>query len=400
MGGGVYCACFSANPVKLVLGELVTDLYLLSSIPQQLAVVSATMVPISFLPLTRTQKVRSFLLGLTFVAKCEAPFTCTSCILGTEPTCNNQTLCEQSFSCDNPTGCLVFPQYLTQLPYDVPCVYSPIGCIAPLPKPNCDLSNRYRGDANIKWQYRFSNQDACESNSFICRMAGTARNVTYEGTPDLPDVALLLCIVLTHLQGFSNRNKEECEACGGSYEPYFKWKPAKWVRRNSWLDLTWITKAGLKAQWTSQINKDAFLSLLEVSRGQRLANILVGELFCMQTFFASSDSLGNYGTERELFKILSCNCGTETETCNSNVTTAELTLSGMSACEGVPGDISVRWITREPLVFTVGGNFTIDSGEICVKVALSTVPLYLLQEEEAVTLSRYDHTLFSALMPA
>lgn len=149
----------------------------------------------------------------------------------------------------------------------------------------------------------------------------------------------------------------------------------EWVRKNTWLELTWLTKQAAEPSWNVQINEAAFLELLEVSRSQRLSNILIGELYC------------NYGTERELFNVLSCNCGSENSQCNLSESTAEVTLSGMSACVGVPGDITTRWITENPLVFTVGDNFAISSGDVCVKISLSTVPLYLLQEEESVTLS-------------
>lgn len=55
-------------------------------------------------------------------------------------------------------------------------------------KPNCDQSTLLRGPENIRWQYRFTNQTQCLTDSFICRLKGTPLNKTYVGAPSLPEV--------------------------------------------------------------------------------------------------------------------------------------------------------------------------------------------------------------------
>lgn len=285
-------------------------------------------------------------------AVCESEYSCTSCVTGTEESCKSKEACEKTFNCDNESGCFFYPHFLATLPFDVPCAFTPNGCIGNYLKPNCEASSAIRGPQNIFWQNRFLNQTQCTTNSFICRLKGTPKNKTYVGAPRLPD-------------GFSLQNKTECEACGGTYESFFKWVPAEWRRIANWLDLKWMPKRALAPVWENQINEKKFLELLEQSRAGRLANILSGELFC------------RYGTERELLSSLSCNCGENQGECGARGSSA-IVLSGMSACKGVEGKITTQWITKNPLVFDVSSNFTVSTGELCIKVKLLTVPLFLL----------------------
>eukprot|EP01127_Copromyxa_protea_P002758 TRINITY_DN1271_c0_g1_i1.p1 TRINITY_DN1271_c0_g1~~TRINITY_DN1271_c0_g1_i1.p1 ORF type:complete len:1567 (-),score=362.46 TRINITY_DN1271_c0_g1_i1:119-4819(-) len=294
----------------------------------------------------------------TTEANCTSEIACTAKCDGSA--CTSKEECEAAETCNNPEGCFIVPEYLATLPYDVPCIWTPKGCITPLTKDQCDLSATYN-PGKLYWLPRFDNEVACAEFAYICRLEGVS-DEAYVGAAQQP-------------AGYVLRNETECTACGGTYKSFFDWVPGQWVQTRTWLTTKWMTKEAVSPRWERQINKAAFDDLLQASRAQRLSSILVGELYC------------TYGAEKELFSTLSCNCGSDQGGCDVGDSTAELTVSGMSACTGVPGTVSTRWITDEPLVFEVADDFAVSNGDICVRPTLSTVPLYLLQIKQSITLS-------------
>jgi len=86
------------------------------------------------------------------VADCP-DFECTSCYTGTEPACFSEAECLQTMSCNVPEGCRYPLDINTRAGYDIGCVWTPLGCILPMPKVLYKNLKKYEKYKNIFYYY-------------------------------------------------------------------------------------------------------------------------------------------------------------------------------------------------------------------------------------------------------
>eukprot|EP01127_Copromyxa_protea_P021418 TRINITY_DN7359_c0_g1_i1.p1 TRINITY_DN7359_c0_g1~~TRINITY_DN7359_c0_g1_i1.p1 ORF type:complete len:1520 (+),score=180.70 TRINITY_DN7359_c0_g1_i1:47-4606(+) len=269
--------------------------------------------------------------------------SCSSCFTGLEESCLSKEHCTQSLICNNPQGCL-----FSEAPFfpnvNSLCRYHPGGkCLhSGFREDTCKQLDPSREGTFL---YTLRTKEECENHAFICRMKGTPVNRTSQGSVTIPE-------------GFSEYSKEECEACGGTYEPFFTWTNATWGHQKMWTSLQWTEKKILSPVWRETLSSDLFMELLEASRALRLASILTQEIYC------------KYSAERQTIAQVACSCGQSTSNISecSEKGVKGLVISSVSLCQGIY-QLSHKWTRNTFLEFYLPENFT-ESSNICAQVNL------------------------------
>eukprot|EP01127_Copromyxa_protea_P013179 TRINITY_DN3518_c0_g1_i5.p1 TRINITY_DN3518_c0_g1~~TRINITY_DN3518_c0_g1_i5.p1 ORF type:complete len:1387 (+),score=232.49 TRINITY_DN3518_c0_g1_i5:237-4397(+) len=303
--------------------------------------------------------------------ECLSAYRCTSCYTGTEPSCFSEEACLSTNYCDNSLGC-AFPRDINNnLPVDVPCDWNPNSCVLFTGTEACVPPLAIPG--GYVFPGKFQSEEACLSDALICN----------EGTNPNPIIS-----PIEIPKGYSYRNKEECEKCGGKIEPWWNWKQAEWAPANGLYITEWMKREPLFPVWKIAPTAEKMESVLETTRATRLASILTSEVLCQ------------YGIETELLALTSCSCG---EGEGSSKCSELTSLSGspffvLTACRTITSTTTI-----DGYEFIVEEDFKLDSKTPCIKAEISLVPenqfksvtiegtssLALVSETEAAKLSKF-----------
>jgi hypothetical protein len=200
----------------------------------------------------------------------------------------------------------------------------------------------------------------CEAKSQVCQEQHPIQTVTVSQVAPA---------------GVSLKNASECEICGGTLQPFYKWTPyARWVPKQ-WTPFVHQTRNFTKGYfWTDTIDKGYFKELWNAGRSRRFSNIITSRLLCL------------YGASSSMLSQLACDCGTDQNGgCFSGVT--EQTIRSTQVCDVVPSKIE----------FSQGSFEAFSDVDVvdtdCTDMPITIVPLSQFIQKRQVSLSSSAVTL-------
>eukprot|EP01127_Copromyxa_protea_P009707 TRINITY_DN2304_c0_g1_i3.p1 TRINITY_DN2304_c0_g1~~TRINITY_DN2304_c0_g1_i3.p1 ORF type:complete len:1179 (+),score=216.64 TRINITY_DN2304_c0_g1_i3:516-4052(+) len=225
---------------------------------------------------------------------------CRICSPGSnEPHCLSEEACTAMGSCNNAAGCPLRNEILDEMGANPPCIWNPIYCVAQYDQDSCTPNVLTPGwwDA-----LTFPTEESCLGFAEVCNSG--VGFINREG------VALPI--------GFTYRNKEECELCGGKIQSWFSWGPAKWESDNVVITPQWIDHYVEPTLWRPIFNKNKFTTILEQARAKRYSSVITSELHCL------------YGIESSLLATVGCLC-TDDNTASLDMCKKDFTAKSASA---------------------------------------------------------------------
>eukprot|EP01127_Copromyxa_protea_P015727 TRINITY_DN4574_c0_g1_i2.p1 TRINITY_DN4574_c0_g1~~TRINITY_DN4574_c0_g1_i2.p1 ORF type:complete len:1520 (+),score=303.31 TRINITY_DN4574_c0_g1_i2:418-4560(+) len=262
-------------------------------------------------------------------------YQCSSCYTGDEESCNSKEACLRTSACDAPEGCKLPHEIMGLYDFGFDCTWNPESCVVAWQETACVSTF---GAEAYQPRGAYQTPESCEAALRICR---EDPNATFENAEELPE-------------GFSIKNEEECEKCGGEMIPFWKWRQAEWKSESNLVNLKWTKKELLYPSWINSVSSHKWDAILEKARSQYLTSILASEMYC------------DYGVEAELVAIISSLCqGFKYES-------RSLPIGAFTACNAIAGEYSVGSVT-----FSYDSDFTVPvvtTQVPCVKSLVSTMP--------------------------
>jgi len=302
--------------------------------------------------------------------ECEL-YSCSNCNYkgATDPHCFSQAACENTPACNYVPGCLMNGDLIAALNLNVPLAWTPKGSINPNLRDSCFIAQLQ----SLAYSYDDStlfDEASCNNWASVCN----------DGT--IPDAPLYNSINLP--PGYKEWNSTECNKCGGTYDPYYKWETGKWQLERFHRNLKWkdTYPVLLTPHWGPTLSKASWDNLLLKARAQVLGQISVNELLC------------KFGTEIAVLERVSCACNEGTEQCVDDLTSLSgLSLGFQNFCEGIPVEV----IVPDFITFEVSKDFNITEPleENCMATHGGLVPLqqFTFYEDKLVTsLAIYSET--------
>jgi len=311
-------------------------------------------------------------------------FSCSSCVLGTEPQCTDQQLCESTSYCDQILGCRLVEGFAPLTGVRQSYVWTPRGDILTyVEERNCQkTSPPPYGPYVLSWEPPLQTEQQCHDWGGVC----------IDGT--VPNITAPVPIVVGPPAGMNRRNKTECEKCGGKYVPWWQWKKGEWrVIRTAYqgtgvspnrLIAVQDIKQATKPQWvrTTTQSLPKWNLLVDAARALRLGTIYTNSFLCKK------------GTSKTLLNLVSCSCaGPDSEEEVSNSCSAlfqgNYPVGLVSLCPGITQVQRVLSAALDP------SNLQIDnktsSISQCVQVRVGYLPYDLLASHERRVISSSHH---------
>eukprot|EP01127_Copromyxa_protea_P015202 TRINITY_DN4333_c1_g1_i8.p1 TRINITY_DN4333_c1_g1~~TRINITY_DN4333_c1_g1_i8.p1 ORF type:complete len:808 (-),score=128.21 TRINITY_DN4333_c1_g1_i8:140-2563(-) len=273
-------------------------------------------------------------------------FVCSTCKTGREPWCYDEELCKTTKSCTSISGCLRSAKWNTMTNRaDEQGVQTPLGFISPfVTKEDCDLSLDY----NEAWLEPLMTEDECFDFLMMCKGGSDPDARVSTGLPT----------------GYTYRNEEDCKACNGTLESFWKWETGMWsVERQFRKTAQWkqVPETIIKPVWEKRLDPAKWKSLVTLGRYARYSVIFTSQVLCL------------YGAEKDALSHISCGCTESNSSCYSELETLKgQNIGYFGVCRNSPINQTVSSAVD---ITSTEDFFVSDQQSSCVAFELEVVPL-------------------------